>query len=112
MKIKIVENGEYIFAVKEENIFKDKKIFHDLSVLKTSGEKSIDTIPMCSRLGATLRLFRLGEGKPSPAQMLDGDNIRKPTIQEYFLLSALCKQDKVRYNKKKDKATISLNKNK
>jgi len=105
MKVKIVQNGGYIFAVKEENICKEKKLFYNLISLNMSGEDgTVSRIPLESRKTYAKFLFGLKHKTPLPAQMLDNDIIRKPTVEEYLFISAMCKQDGIVYNKKKDEA--------
>lgn len=105
MKVKIVQNGEYIFAVKEENICKEKKLFYNLTSLKMSNEEgTVICVPLESRKTFAKFLFGLRSKTPLPAQMLDNDIIRKPTLEEYLFISAMCKQDGIVYNKKKDEA--------
>lgn len=106
MKVKIVQNGGYIFAVKEENICKEKKRFYNLvSLTSGAGEGTVTCVPLESRKTFAKFLFGLKNKTPLPAQMLDNDIIRKPTIEEYLFISAMCMQDGIVYNKKKDEAT-------
>ena len=102
MKVKIIQNGDFIFAVKEENICKEKKRFYNLTLLSSEG--TVTYVPLESRKTFAKFLFGLRSKTPLPAQMLDNDIIRKPTLEEYFFLSAMCKQDGIVYNKKKDEA--------
>ncbi len=104
MKVKIVQNGEYIFAVKEENICKEKKLFYNLVSLTSGGEGTVTCVPVESRKTFAKFLFGLRNKTPLPSQMLDNDIIRKPTLEEYLFISAMCKQDGIVYNKKKDEA--------
>ena len=104
MKVKIIQNGEYIFAVKEENICKEKKLFYNLTSL-SAGEGTVTSLPLESRKTFAKFLFGLRNKIPLPGRMLDNDIIRKPTLEEYLFISAMCKQDGIVYNKKKDKAT-------
>lgn len=105
MKVKIIQNGDYIFAVKEENICKEKKLFYNLTSLTSGGEGTVTRVPLESRKTFAKFLFGLRDKTPLPAQMLDSDIIRKPTLEEYLFISVMCKQDGIVYNKKKDKAT-------
>ena len=102
MKIKIVQNGEFIFAVKEENIFKEKKMFHNLYSLKSHGEKKFTDISMELKKKGGRIILGLEYRNSWPSPMLGHDKIRKPNIQEYLFLSSIIKQDGLRYNKKKD----------
>ena len=103
MKVKIVQNGDSIFAVKEENICKEKKLFYNLTAL--SPERTVTCVPLESKKTLAKYLFGLKNKTSLPPKMLDNDIIRKPTIEEYLFISAMCKQDGIVYNKKKDKAT-------
>lgn len=104
MKVKIVQNGDYIFAVKEENICKEKKCFYNLTSLTFAGEGTVTCVPLEYKKTFAKYLFGLKNKTPLPGQMLDTDIIRKPTIEEYLFISAMCKQDGIVYNKKKDEA--------
>ena len=105
MKVKVIQNGDYIFAVKEENICKEKKLFYNLTSLSMSNEDgTVSRVPLESRKTLAKFLFGLRSKIPLPAQMLDNDIIRKPTLEEYLFISAMCKQDGIVYNKKKDEA--------
>jgi hypothetical protein len=104
MKVKIVQNGGYIFAVKEENICKEKKRFYNLTSLNSSIGETVTCVPLESRKTFAKFLFGLKNKTPLPGQMLDNDIIRKPTLEEYLFISAMCKQDGIVYNKKKDEA--------
>lgn len=103
MKVKIIQNGNYIFAVKEENICKEKKLFYNLTSL-SANDGTVSCVLVESRKTFAKFLFGLRSKTPLPAQMLDNDIIRKPTIEEYLFISAMCKQDGIVYNKKKDEA--------
>ena len=103
MKVKIIQNGDYIFAVKEENICKEKKLFYNLASLSAK-EGTVTYVPLESRKTFAKFLFGLRNKTPLPGQMLDNDIIRKPTLEEYLFISAMCKQDGIVYNKKKDEA--------
>lgn len=105
MKVKIIQNGDYIFAVKEENICKEKKLFYNLTSLNMSSrEGTVTFVPLESRKTFAKLLFGVKYKTPLPGQMLDNDIIRKPTLEEYLFISAMCKQDGIVYNKKKDEA--------
>lgn len=103
MKVKVIQNGDYIFAVKEENICKEKKLFYNLTSLR-AGEGTVTCVPLESRKTFAKFLFGLRNKTPLPGRMLNNDIIRKPTLEEYLFISAMCKQDGIVYNKKKNEA--------
>ena len=98
MKIKIIENGGYLFIVKEENIFKDKGEYINLSMIKDYGH-TLNDMPIEAVEDAPRLLLA---ARKRTSAMLTHDIIRNPTIQEYFFMSQLFKKNKMKYNKKRN----------
>ena len=104
MKIRIVESHKFLYVVKDENIRYGELIYINLTPLAYVGE--IGSIPLESLKYNGKRLLGLAPSYKATLEV--DDKIRKPNLQEYLLLSRILKQDGLRYNKKTDKAILTL----
>jgi len=105
MKIRIVESHKFLYVVKDENIRYDESMYINPAPLACVGE--IGSIPPLEGLKNTGKRL-LGLAPSYKATLEVNDKIRKPNLQEYILLSRILKQEGLRYNKKTDKAILTL----
>jgi len=97
MKIKIVQNGMFIYAIREEDIFNNG--FYNLIMIKTGYDRDFDD-PLNNAAIKYLLGFKVY--REERFNRLENDVVRNPTIEEYIYLSRLFKSHGFKYNKRKD----------
>ena len=97
MKIKVVQNGKFIYAIREEDIFKNG--FSNLILIKNGYyDRDFDDPLHNAAIKCLLGLQVYRER----FNRLENDVVRNPTIEEYLYLSRLFKSHGFKYNKRKD----------